>query len=85
MSKNFLKRTPKKNRQPVPQNKPEGPNNWLRKAIQPMDVLIGIAAIYIFYATDFDNLSTFDMIFLVTFAIWLVLTLARCVIYFRKS
>lgn len=84
MSKNFLKRTNKKN-QHVPQNQPEGPNSWLKKAIQPMDVLIAIAAVYIFYATDFDNMSTFDMIFIITFAVWLVLTLIRCVIYFRKS
>ncbi|MFV0635722.1 hypothetical protein [Mitsuokella sp.] len=82
MSKNHMnKNLPKRTNQP----QAGGPNSWLKQAIKPMDIMIGIAAVYIFYATDFDNMSTFDLIFIVTFAIWFVLTLARCVIYYRKS
>ncbi len=83
MSRNLPKCTNQTNRKNG--NKPEGPNSWLKQAIKPMDIMIGIAAIYIFYATDLDNMSTFDMIFIVTFAIWFVLTLVRCIIYYRKS
>ena len=34
---------------------------------------------------DFSKLETVDWIFVVTIAIWFVLTLVRCYIYYRKS
>ena len=59
--------------------------NWLQRAIKPFDIVIGMAAVYIFSQTDFDHLLLVDEIFIVTFAIWFVLLLVRCYIYYRKG
>jgi hypothetical protein len=50
-----------------------------------MDGVIAIAAICIFSVMDFSKMETVDWIFTVTFAIWFVLTIVRCCIYYRKS
>ena len=67
-------------RKPYQNNKPdrtkmerEGQESWLS------------AAICIFSVMDFSKMETVDWIFTVTFAIWFVLTIVRCCIYYRKS
>ncbi|MDD6381959.1 MAG: hypothetical protein PUG02_01105 [Selenomonadaceae bacterium] len=59
--------------------------DWLKQAIKPFDVFIGIAAIFILYRMDFSHLLFVDEILLVTFALWFVLLLVRCYIYYRKG
>lgn len=59
--------------------------SWLSAAVKPMDGVIAIAAICILSVMDFSKLETVDWIFVVTIAIWFVLTLVRCYIYYRKS
>ena len=59
--------------------------SWLSAADKPMDGVIAIAAICILSVMDFSKLETVDWIFVVTIAIWFVLTLVRCYIYYRKS
>jgi len=59
--------------------------DWLKQAIKPFDVFIGMAALYILYRTDFSHLLLVDKILLVTFAVWFVLLLVRCYIYYRKG
>ena len=59
--------------------------DWLKQAIKPFDVFIGIAAILILYRMDFSHLLFVDEILLVTFALWFVLLLVRCYIYYRKG
>ena len=59
--------------------------SWLSAAVKPMDGVIAIAAICILSVMDFSKLKTVDWIFVVTIAIWFVLTLVRCYIYYRKS
>ena len=59
--------------------------DWLKQAIKPFDVFIGIAAIFILYRMDFSHLLFVDEILLVTFALWFVLLLERCYIYYRKG
>lgn len=59
--------------------------SWLSAAVKPMDGVIAIAAICILSVMDFSELETVDWIFVVTIAIWFVLTLVRCYIYYRKS
>ena len=62
-----------------------GKESWLSAAIKPMDGVIAIAAICILSVMDFSKMETVDWIFVVTIAIWFVLTLVRCYIYYRKS
>mgnify|MGYP003212417893 FL=1 len=59
--------------------------SWLSAAVKPMDGAIAIAAICILSVMDFSKMETVDWIFVVTIAIWFVLTLVRCYIYYRKS
>ncbi|MGO5129743.1 hypothetical protein [Mitsuokella jalaludinii] len=59
--------------------------DWLKQAIKPFDVFIGIAAIFILYRMDFSHLLFVDEILLVTFALWFVLLLVRCYIYYQKG
>lgn len=59
--------------------------SWLSAALKPMDGVIAIAAICILSVMDFSKMETVDWIFTVTIVIWLVLTLVRCYIYYRKS
>lgn len=59
--------------------------SWLSAAVKPMDGVIAIAAICILSVMDFSKMETVDWIFVVTIAIWFVLTLVRCYIYYRKS
>lgn len=59
--------------------------SWLSAAVKPMDGVIAIAAICILSVMDFSKMETVDWIFTVTIAIWFVLTLVRCYIYYRKS
>lgn len=51
--------------------------SWLSAAVKPMDGVIAIAAICILSVMDFSKLETVDWIFVVTIAIWFVLTLVR--------
>ena len=73
-------------RKPYQNNKPDrtkmerkGQESWLSAAVKPMDGVIAIAVM------DFSKMETVDWIFTVTFAIWFVLTIVRCCIYYRKS
>ena len=59
--------------------------SWLSAALKPMDGVIAIAAICILSVMDFSKMETVDWIFTVTIVIWVVLTLVRCYIYYRKS
>ena len=53
--------------------------------VKPMDVLIALAGIYIFYTMDYANMETIDWIFAVSFGSWFVLLVVRFVLVLRKS
>ena len=79
-------------RKPYQNNKPdrtkmerEGQESGLSAAVKPMDGVFAIAAICFFSVMDFSMMETVDWIFTVTCAIWCVLTIVRCCIYYRKS
>ena len=57
----------------------------LKKALRPLDCLIFVAAVFLFYHMDYDNLDTIDIIYIVTFAIWFVLFLVRMYLLYRKD
>lgn len=60
--------------------------NWLRQAIKPMDLLIAVVGLYLFFVElDFSNMSTVDNIYAVCFGIWFVLLVVRCYILWRKQ
>ena len=63
----------------------DGQESSRSAAGKPMDGVIATAAICIFSVMDFSKMETVDWIFTVTFAIWFVLTIVRCCIYYRKS
>ncbi len=65
--------------------KDEPKESWLSAAVKPMDGMIAIVAICIFSVMDFSKMETVDWIFVVTLAVWFVLTIVRCCIYYRKS
>lgn len=50
-----------------------------------MDCLIFVAAIFLFYHMDYDNLNTIDIIYIATFVIWFVLFLVRTYLLYRKD
>lgn len=60
--------------------------SWLKKAVKPLDWLIAIFGIYDFgFKMDYSNMELIDKVFAVCFAIWLVLLLVRCYIYWKGA
>ena len=55
------------------------------KAVHPFDWLIAVAAVIILAKMNFADLSTVDIIYLVTFIIWLILFILRIVIVLKKD
>lgn len=58
--------------------------NWLRKAIRPMDLLIGAIGLYLFlFSIDYQAMTLIDKVYVVCFVIWAVLLIVRCYIYWK--
>ena len=57
----------------------------LRKAFDKMDVLIILAAIFLFVHFDYDNLSLLDKIYMASFAFWTVTKLIRLYIVYKNE
>ena len=57
----------------------------LKKALRPLDCLIFVAAIFLFYHMDYDHLNSIDIIYMATFAIWFALFLVRTYLLYRKD
>lgn len=61
-------------------------SDWIKKAVGPLDLLIAVFGIYDFtFQMDYSNLSFIDKVFMVCFAVWLVLLVVRCYIYWRGA
>ena len=58
--------------------------DWLKRAVKPMDVLIGAVGIFLFVNMDFHNMQTVDVIYAVCFGIWFVLTAVKVGVYYRR-
>lgn len=56
----------------------------LRKSMGILDCLIILAAVFLFARMDFANLSTLNVIYMVTFALWLIMLLARIFIIYKR-
>ena len=57
----------------------------VKKALNLLDVLILLLALWIFHGLDFSNLTVFDKIYVGTFAIWFALFIIRIVIILKKK
>lgn len=54
------------------------------KSVKWMDGLILVMAIWILAGIRLDSMSTLDVIYLVTFSIWILLFLLRLFLIYRK-
>lgn len=60
--------------------------NWLRKAIRPMDLLIGAIGLYLFlFSIDYQAMTLIDKVYVVCFVIWAVLLIVRCYVYWKEK
>lgn len=57
----------------------------LKKAFDKFDGLIILAAILLFSHFDYDNLSTFDKIYIASFAFWTITKLIRLYIVYSNE
>jgi len=55
------------------------------KSIKLIDALILAMAVWIVAGIDFNNMSTMDKVYVVTFSIWVVLFVLRLFILYRKN
>ena len=55
----------------------------LKEILRPFDCLIIIAAAFLFATFDYDNLTTVDTIYMITFAVWFALLVIRGVILYN--
>ena len=55
------------------------------KAVHPFDWLIAVAAIIIFAKLNFAELTTVDIIYIVTFVVWAILFALRIFIVLRQN
>lgn len=57
----------------------------LKRAMNIFDLLILAAAAFLFYRFDYSNLSTFDIIYIGSFILWLIMLFVRIFIVFRNG
>ena len=57
----------------------------LKKAFDKFDVLIILAAIFLFVHFDYGNLSMLDKIYIASFTFWTVTKLIRLYIVYRNE
>ena len=57
----------------------------LKRAMNIFDLLILAAAAFLFSRFDYSNLSTFDIIYIVTFILWLVMFFVRIFIVYKNG
>ena len=60
--------------------------DWLRKAIKPMDILIGLVGIYLLSCSiNYDDMTTLDKVYAVCFVLWFILLGVRCYLCYRRE
>ena len=55
----------------------------LKEMLRPFDCLILVAAVFLFATFDYDNLTTADKVYIVTFTLWFAMFIIRGVIMYR--
>ncbi|MBR3747788.1 MAG: hypothetical protein IKP64_06380 [Selenomonadaceae bacterium] len=59
--------------------------DFLKKAFDKFDLLIIVAAVFLFVHFDYENLSTLDKIYMASFAAWGVMKLIRVYILYQNE
>lgn len=60
--------------------------DWLRNAIKPMDLLIGLVGLYLLgWSINYDDMTMLDKVYVVCFVLWFVLLGVRCYLYYRRD
>lgn len=57
----------------------------LKKAMNIFDLLIMAAAAFLLMRFDYSNLSTSDIVYIVVFALWVVMLLVRIYIVYKTG
>jgi len=57
----------------------------LKKAMNLIDVLILAAAAFLLTSYDYSNLSTLNIVYIVSFVLWLIMLAARIYIVYKKE
>ena len=57
----------------------------LKRAMNIFDLLILAAAAFLFLRFDYSNLSTFDIIYIGSFILWLIMLFIRIYIVYRNG
>lgn len=58
---------------------------FLKKAFDKFDILIIVAAVFLFTHFDYENLSTLDKLYIASFAAWGVMKLIRIYILYNNE
>ena len=58
---------------------------FLKKSFDKFDLLIIVAAVFLFVHFDYENLSTLDKIYMASFAAWGVMKLIRVYILYQNE
>ena len=57
----------------------------LKKSMNIIDLLILAAAMFLLTSYDYSNLSTLNIIYIVSFVLWLIMLAARIYIVYKKE
>lgn len=57
----------------------------LKKSMNIIDVLILAAAAFLLTSYDYSNLSTLNIVYIVSFVLWLIMLAARIYIVYKKE
>lgn len=57
----------------------------LKRSMNFLDVLILVAAVYMFSNFDYSNLSTMNIVYIVVFVLWLIMLVVRIFVVYKKT
>lgn len=57
----------------------------LKRSMNFFDVLILVAAVYMFSHFDYSNLSTMNIVYIVVFVLWLIMLVVRIFVVHKKT
>ena len=57
--------------------------NAIKKSLKPFDYILLIVAVWMFSKFNYSDLSTIDIIYIVSFTIWFIMLVVRTNIYYQ--
>lgn len=55
----------------------------IKKSLKPFDYILLIIAVWMFSHFNYSDLSTVDIVYMVTFTIWFIMLVVRTNIYYQ--